>query len=134
MSDDDGKKDNDYSFAQKKTLNKFKILYKKEEEIDEILNYERKLGKKTTVKLHNLNNILDFSEINYPLPELKGFPIINSGTNELIYIYFPNEYFEHLKILILKENQYSFAKSKNILNIINPFIFFSICNFLIKLN
>ena len=124
MSDDDGKKDNDYSFAQKKTLNKFKILYKKEEEIDEILNYERKLGKKTTVKLHNLNNILDFSEINYPLPELKGFPIINSGTNELIYIYFPNEYFEHLKILILKENQYSFAKSKNILNIINPFIFF----------
>ena len=120
-----------YSYVQNKILNKFKDQYKtkeKEEELDnkKISNFERKIGKRISVKYQNIEtqSLLGFPEIKFPIQELKGFPIINSGTNELIYIYFPKEYYEHLTIILLKEFKYLYAKSKYVINDINKFVFF----------
>ena len=120
-----------YSHVQNKIISKFSDKYKtqeNEEEFDnkKINNYLRKMDKRVSVKYQNIQteSLLGFPEIQFPLQELKGFPIINSGTNELIYIYFPKEYYEHLTIMLLKEFQYLYAKSKYVINEINKFVYF----------
>ena len=45
------------------------------------------------------------SEINFPLPPFNGFPIINSQTNETIYLYFPDDEIKYLSIILKPEGR-----------------------------
>ena len=130
-----------YSNAENKIIQKFNEQFKekdKEKKFDnnEINYFDRKMDKKISVKYSGIQtqSLLGFPEIQFPLQELKGFPIINSGTNELIYIYFPKEYYEHLTIILLKEFKYLYAKSKYVINDINKFSFFVYQKFFQKSN
>ena len=43
-------------------------------------------------------NSLDEDNFPFPVPELSGIPVINTKTNELIYLYFPKEDYEYINI------------------------------------
>ena len=62
------------------------------------------------------------SETNFPLPPFNGFPIINSQTNEIIYLYFPESEINYLSIILKPEGRKN-IRDNECLNKLNQCVF-----------
>ena len=79
---------------------------------------------------YNEPKIEHFSDsIPYPLTELYGLPIVASNQNELIYLYFPKEQSDYLKIVLKPEEGLLVFKEKEIMLYLREYIY----DYLIKM-
>jgi hypothetical protein len=62
------------------------------------------------------------SETYFPLPPFNGFPIINSQTNEIIYLYFPETEINYLSIILKPEGRKN-IRDNECLNKLNQCVF-----------
>ncbi len=74
-----------------------------------------------TTEYDNISPYLNSEEISYPLGHLKGFPIISSSFNSVIYLYFPEDEYNYLKIL-LKADTKSVIRDSDCMGILQQFI------------